>query len=115
MDDYDDKNTLPVHHNLGANEYAEFRTNKILRVSKTGEPVTEHTQFGWALMSPGEDGVGTLGCFAVNSTTGRVAFLLDQRSQFLRDRSASVYQSCIRSGTVPVPAERSYSTTLRNA
>ena len=69
MDDYDDKNTLPVHHNLGANEYAKFRTNKNLRVGKTGEPVAEHTRFGWTLMSPGEDGVGTLGCLAVHSTT----------------------------------------------
>ena len=30
--------------------------------------MAEHTRFGWTLMSPGEDGVGTLGCLAVNST-----------------------------------------------
>ena len=69
MDDYDEKNTLPVHLILGANEYAKIRTNENLRVGKTGEPVAEHTRFGWTLMSPGEDGVGTLGCLAVNSTT----------------------------------------------
>ena len=31
--------------------------------------MAEQTWFRWALMSPGEDGVGTLGCLAVNSTT----------------------------------------------
>ena len=69
MDDYDEKDTLPVHLILGANEYAKIRTNENLRVGKTGEPVAEHIRFGWTLMSPGEDGVGTLGCLAVNSTT----------------------------------------------
>ena len=66
MDDYDEKDTLPVHLILGANEYAKIRTNENLRVGKTGEPVAEHTRFGWALMSPGEDEV-SLACLAVNS------------------------------------------------
>ena len=54
------------HLILGANEYAKIRTNENLRVGKTGEPVAEHTRFGWALMSPGEDEV-SLACLAVNS------------------------------------------------
>jgi len=55
MDDYDDKDLLPVHIILGANEYAKIRTNENLRVGQTGEPVAEHTKLGWSLMSPGED------------------------------------------------------------
>ena len=54
IDDYDEKDTLPVHLISGANEYAKIRTNEDLRVGKTGEPVAEHTRFEWALMSPGE-------------------------------------------------------------
>ena len=69
MDDYDEKDMPPVHLILRANEYAKIRTNENLRVGKTGEPVAEHTRFGWMPMSPREDGVGTLGCLAVNSTT----------------------------------------------
>ena len=69
IDDYDEKDTLPVHLILGANEYAKIRTNENLCVGKNGESVAGHTRFGWTLMSPGEDGVGTLGCLAVNSTT----------------------------------------------
>ena len=66
MGDYNEKDTLPVHLILGANECAKIRTNENLRVSKTGEPVAEHTRFGWALMSPREDEV-SLACLAVNS------------------------------------------------
>ena len=66
MDDYNEKDTLPVHLILGANEYAKIRTNENLRVGKTGEPVAEHTRFGWVLMSPREDEV-SLACLAVNS------------------------------------------------
>ena len=65
MDDYDEKDTLPAHLILGANEYAKIRTNENLHVRKTGEPVAEHTRFGWVLMSPGEDEV-SLACLAVN-------------------------------------------------
>ena len=66
MDNYDEKYTLPAHLILGANEYAKIRTNENLHVGKTGEPVAEHTWFGWALMSLGEDEV-SLACLAVNS------------------------------------------------
>ena len=69
MDDYDEKDTLPVHLILGASEYVKIPTNENLHVGNTGEPVAEHTRFGWVLMSPGEDGVGTLGCLAINFTT----------------------------------------------
>ena len=69
MDDYDDKELLPVHIILGANEYAKIRANENLRVGQTGEPVAEHTKLGWSLMSPGEDDKRALGCLAVNSTT----------------------------------------------
>ena len=69
MDDYDDKELLPVHIILGANEYAKIRANENLRVGQTGEPVAKHTKLGWSLMSPGEDDKRALGCLAVNSTT----------------------------------------------
>ncbi len=69
MDYYDEKDMLPVHIILGANDYAEIRTDENLRVGKTGEPVAERTRFGWSLMSPGKDGKQTLGCLAVNSTS----------------------------------------------
>ncbi len=69
MDDYDDKDMLPVHIILGANDYAKICTDENLRVGKTGEQVAEHTRFGWSLMSPGEDGKEMLGCLAVNSTS----------------------------------------------
>ena len=67
MDDYDEKDMLPVHIILGANDYAKIRTNEYLRVGQTGEPVAEHTRLGWSLMSPGEDGKETFGYLAVNS------------------------------------------------
>ena len=46
MDDDDDKDLLPVHILLGANDYAKIRTSENLRVGRIGEPVAEHTKFG---------------------------------------------------------------------
>ena len=68
MDD-DEKELLPVHLFLGANDYAKIRTSESLRVGSSGEPVAEHTKFGWSIMSPGADQEVSLGCLAVNSTT----------------------------------------------
>ena len=69
MDDDDEKELLPVHLILGANDYAKIRTSESLRVGRSGEPVAEHTKFGWSIMSPGADQEVSLGCLAVNSTT----------------------------------------------
>jgi hypothetical protein len=66
-DDDDDKDLLPVHILLGANDYANIRTSENLRVGRIGEPVAEHTKFGWSIMSPGADQETSLGCLAVNS------------------------------------------------
>ena len=66
MDDVGTKDMLPVHIIVGANDYAIIRTSENLRVGQTGEPVAEHTRFGWSLMSPGEDGKE---CLAVNSVS----------------------------------------------
>ena len=55
MDDVDDKAKLPVHLILGANEFAKIRIGERLRVGRRGDPVAEHTRFGWTIMSPGAD------------------------------------------------------------
>ncbi|CAB4034757.1 Tumor necrosis factor receptor superfamily member 19 [Paramuricea clavata] len=67
MDDDDDKDILPVYILLGANDYAKVRTSENLRVGRIGEPVAEHTKFGWSIMSPGAEQETSLGCLAVNS------------------------------------------------
>ena len=69
MDDDDNKELLPIHLILGANDYAKIRTSEGLRVSRSGEPVAEHTKFGWSIMSSGADQEVSLGCLAVNSVT----------------------------------------------
>ena len=69
MDDDDEKDQLPVHIILGANDFAKIRTGERLRVGRRGEPVAEFTRFGWAIMSPGKDQEFSLGCLAVNATT----------------------------------------------
>ena len=43
--------------------------NHVLRVGRSGDPVAEHTKFGWSIMSPGAERDVTLGCLAVNSTS----------------------------------------------
>ena len=69
MDDDDQKDLLPIHLILGANDFAKIRTRESLRVGRSGEPVAEHTKFGWSIMSPGAEQDVTLGCLAVNSTS----------------------------------------------
>ena len=68
-DDYDKKELLPIHLILGANDYAKIRTSENLRVGRSGQPVAEHTKFGWSIMSPGTEQEVSLGCLAVNSVT----------------------------------------------
>ena len=55
MDDKDERDQLPVHLILGANDFAKIRTSVRMRVGRRGEPVAEFTRFGWALMSPGSE------------------------------------------------------------
>ena len=69
MDDDDEKELLPVHLILGANDYAKIRTSESLRVGISGEPVAEHTKFGWSIMSPGAVQQVSLACLATNSAT----------------------------------------------
>ena len=69
MDHDDQKDLLPIHLILGANDFAKIRTRESLRVGRSGEPVAEHTKFGWSIMSPGAEQDVTLGCLAVNSTS----------------------------------------------
>ena len=69
MDDDDEKDQLPVHIILGANDFAKIRTAERLRVGRRGDPVAEFTRFGWAIMSPGADQDISPGYLAVSSTT----------------------------------------------
>ena len=48
MDDDDEKDQLPVHLILGANDFAKIRTGERLRVGRRGDlnPVAEFTRFG---------------------------------------------------------------------
>ena len=43
MDDDDEKERLPVHIILGANDFAKIRTGERLRVGHRGDPVAELT------------------------------------------------------------------------
>lgn len=67
MDDIDEKDKLPVHVILGANDFAKIRTGERLRVGRRGDPVAEYTRFGWTIMSPGADKDLSLAYLAVNS------------------------------------------------
>ena len=52
MQDSDTKEQLPVHLILGASKYARIKTETGPRVGQPGQPVAEHTKFGWTIMSP---------------------------------------------------------------
>ena len=53
--DRDTKDQLPIHIILGVGDYAKIETNSKPLVEKVGEPITELTQLGWFLMSPGNE------------------------------------------------------------
>lgn len=55
MDDDHKKENLPVHITLGANDFAKIHTSECLRLGRRGDPVAEFRQFGWTIMSPGND------------------------------------------------------------
>ena len=55
MEDTDSKSQLPVHVILGASDYAKIKTQEAQRTGAIGEPVTEFTRFGWAIMSLGSE------------------------------------------------------------
>ncbi|KAK3700050.1 hypothetical protein QZH41_004349 [Actinostola sp. cb2023] len=69
MDDDDEKDQLPVHLIIGANDFAKIRTGERLRVGRRGDPVAEFTRFGWTIMSPGADTDLSAAYMAINSTT----------------------------------------------
>ena len=49
------KPDLPIHMVLEPSDYARIKVQEILRVGSPGEPVTEITQLGWVIMSPGNE------------------------------------------------------------
>ena len=51
MDDYNQKDELPIHLVLGAAEYSKIKTATKPRVGKPGEPVAELTRLGWSMLS----------------------------------------------------------------
>ena len=53
--DCDEKEELPVHVILGASEYARVKTSTKPLIGNPGEPIAEHTRFGWAIISPGSE------------------------------------------------------------
>lgn len=67
LDDQSTDDRLPVHINLGANEYAQIHTRAPLRVGRRGEPVAEYTCFGWAIMAPGVETYVFAGFLAVDA------------------------------------------------
>ena len=67
MDDDDEKERLPVHIILGANDFAKIGTGERLRVGRRGDPVAEFARFGWTIMSPGADQDLSPAYLAVNS------------------------------------------------
>ena len=69
MDD-DQKERLPVHIILGANDFAKIRTGERLRVGRRGDPVAEFTRFGWTIISPGADQDLSPAYLAVNLHSG---------------------------------------------
>ncbi|KAK3748961.1 hypothetical protein QZH41_006847 [Actinostola sp. cb2023] len=69
MDDDDEKDQLPVHLIIGANDVAKIRTGERLRGGRRGDPVAEFTRFGWTIMSPEADTDLSAAYMAINSTT----------------------------------------------
>lgn len=55
MEDTDTKDSLPVHLNLGASDYAKIETETATRIGALGEPIGEKTKLGWTPMSPGKE------------------------------------------------------------
>ena len=68
MDDVDKKSKLPVHLILGTNEYTKIKTSEAQRAGAMGEPVAEHTKFGWTIMSTGKE-VNIESMFLTQTTT----------------------------------------------
>jgi len=68
LDDVDEVSHLPVHPILGANDFAKTWTGARLRVGRRGDPVAEHTRFGWTSMSPGAEADLSPVYLALNST-----------------------------------------------
>ena len=55
IDDLDEKDELPIHMVIGLSEFTKSKTTTPARVGKIGEPVEERTEFGWVVMSPGQE------------------------------------------------------------
>lgn len=53
IDERSEKDVLPIHLIIGANEYAKIKTPTRPRVGKPGEQVAELTRFQWTIMSLG--------------------------------------------------------------
>ena len=55
LKDKDTKAELPIHMISGAIDYARIKVQEMPRVGSPGQPVAELTQFGWVIMSPGNE------------------------------------------------------------
>ena len=95
MDDVDKKLELPIHLMLGASEYSSIKTCTKPRIGQPGEPVTELTTFGWAIMSPGAEVNGT-SMFITRTSSAELEQLCSLDVLGLEDRPAgdqrSVYE-----------------------
>lgn len=65
MDNDERKYLLPIHIILGANDYAKIRLSASVLVGQDGDPVVQHTKFGWPLCLLEQ----LKKCLTVNSTT----------------------------------------------
>ena len=55
MEESDKKEILPVHVILGANEYTKIKMAGYQCAGAMGEPIAEHTRFGWTIISSGSE------------------------------------------------------------
>ena len=55
MNDTDDKDQLPVHLLIHANDFAKICTRDLLCVGRHGHPAAEFMHLGWSIMSPGAE------------------------------------------------------------
>ena len=55
MNNCNTKPDLPIRMVLGASDYARIKVQVTPRVGSPGEPVAELTQFGWVIISPGNE------------------------------------------------------------
>ena len=55
MEESDTKESLPVHVILAANDYTKIKMAGYQHAGAVGEPIAEHTRFGWTIISSGSE------------------------------------------------------------